>query len=935
MQNSAMKPWLDSSWLAGANQSYIEQLYEDFLTDPDSVDEVWRSMFQQLPGTGVKPEQFHSTTREYFRRLAKDATRYTSTVTDPAANSKQVKVLQLINAFRFRGHQHANLDPLGLWKQERVADLDPAFHDLTDADFQESFNVGSFAIGKETMKLADLYAALQQTYCGSIGAEYMHINNTEEKRWIQQRLESVVGHASFSADEKKGFLKELTAAEGLEKYLGAKFPGAKRFSLEGGDALVPMLREMIRHAGKSGTREVVLGMAHRGRLNVLINVLGKKPQDLFDEFSGKHKEHLGTGDVKYHMGFSSDVETEGGLVHLALAFNPSHLEIVSPVVMGSVRARLDRLAEPGSNNVLPITIHGDAAVIGQGVVQETLNMSQARGYEVGGTVRIVINNQVGFTTSNPKDARSSPYCTDIGKMVLAPIFHVNADDPEAVAFVTRLALDYRNTFKRDVFIDLVCYRRHGHNEADEPSATQPLMYLKIKKHPTPRKIYADQLESEGVATQEDATELVNLYRDALDEGECVVPEWRPMNLHSFTWSPYLNHEWDESYPETVDMKRLQELARRISRIPEAVEVQSRVARIYNDRKEMAEGNKLFDWGGAENLAYATLVDEGIPVRLSGEDSGRGTFFHRHAVIHNQQNGSTYTPLHHIHNGQGQFKVWDSVLSEEAVLAFEYGYATAEPRVLTIWEAQFGDFANGAQVVIDQFISSGEQKWGRMCGLVMLLPHGYEGQGPEHSSARLERYLQLCAEQNMQVCVPSTPAQVYHMLRRQALRGMRRPLIVMSPKSLLRHPLAVSSLDEVANGSFQPAIGEIDDLDPQQVKRVVLCSGKVYYDLLEQRRKNEQTDVAIVRIEQLYPFPHKAVQEALKNYVHVQDFVWCQEEPLNQGAWYCSQHHFREVVPFGASLRYAGRPASASPAVGYMSVHQQQQQDLVNDALNLG
>ncbi|MBU6516698.1 2-oxoglutarate dehydrogenase E1 component [Pantoea sp. B270] len=935
MQNSAMKPWLDSSWLAGANQSYIEQLYEDFLTDPDSVDEVWRSMFQQLPGTGVKPEQFHSTTREYFRRLAKDATRYTSTVTDPAANSKQVKVLQLINAFRFRGHQHANLDPLGLWKQERVADLDPAFHDLTDADFQESFNVGSFAIGKETMKLADLYAALQQTYCGSIGAEYMHINNTEEKRWIQQRLESVVGHASFSADEKKGFLKELTAAEGLEKYLGAKFPGAKRFSLEGGDALVPMLREMIRHAGKSGTREVVLGMAHRGRLNVLINVLGKKPQDLFDEFSGKHKEHLGTGDVKYHMGFSSDVETEGGLVHLALAFNPSHLEIVSPVVMGSVRARLDRLAEPGSNKVLPITIHGDAAVIGQGVVQETLNMSQARGYEVGGTVRIVINNQVGFTTSNPKDARSTPYCTDIGKMVLAPIFHVNADDPEAVAFVTRLALDYRNTFKRDVFIDLVCYRRHGHNEADEPSATQPLMYQKIKKHPTPRKIYADQLESEGVATQEDATELVNLYRDALDEGECVVPEWRPMSLHSFTWSPYLNHEWDESYPETVDTKRLQELARRISSIPEAVEVQSRVAKIYNDRKEMAEGNKLFDWGGAENLAYATLVDEGIPVRLSGEDSGRGTFFHRHAVIHNQQNGSTYTPLHHIHNGQGQFKVWDSVLSEEAVLAFEYGYATAEPRVLTIWEAQFGDFANGAQVVIDQFISSGEQKWGRMCGLVMLLPHGYEGQGPEHSSARLERYLQLCAEQNMQVCVPSTPAQVYHMLRRQALRGMRRPLIVMSPKSLLRHPLAVSSLDELANGSFQPAIGEIDDLDPQQVKRVVLCSGKVYYDLLEQRRKNEQTDVAIVRIEQLYPFPHKAVQEALKNYAHVQDFVWCQEEPLNQGAWYCSQHHFREVVPFGASLRYAGRPASASPAVGYMSVHQQQQQDLVNDALNLG
>ena len=877
MQNSAMKPWLDSSWLAGANQTYIEQLYEDFLTDPDSVDGAWKELFQQLPGAGVKPEQFHSSTREYFRRLAKDATRYTSSVSDPDTNAKQVKVLQLINAFRFRGHQLANLDPLGLWQQESVPDLDPAYHDLTEADFQETFNVGSFAFGKDTMKLADLFAMLKQTYCGSIGAEYMHITNTEEKRWIQQRIESVAGRASFSVEEKKGFLKQLTAAEGLERYLGAKFPGAKRFSLEGGDALVPMLNEMIHHAGKNGTREVVLGMAHRGRLNVLINVLGKKPQDLFDEFAGKHKEHLGTGDVKYHMGFSSDVETEGGMVHLALAFNPSHLEIVSPVVMGSVRARLDRLDEPASNKVLPITIHGDAAVTGQGVVQETLNMSQARGYEVGGTVRIVINNQIGFTTSNPKDARSTQYCTDIGKMVLAPIFHVNADDPEAVAFVTRLALDFRNTFKRDVFIDLVCYRRHGHNEADEPSATQPVMYQKIKKHPTPRKIYADRLETEQITSLEDATEMVNLYRDALDEGECVVPAWRPMSLHSFTWSPYLNHDWDESYPETLDFKRLQELAKRISTVPEAIEMQSRVAKIYNDRAEMAAGNKPFDWGAAENLAYATLVDEGIPCRLSGEDMGRGTFFHRHAVIHNQANGSTYTPLMHVHNGQGTFKVWDSVLSEEAVLAFEYGYATAEPRTLTIWEAQFGDFANGAQVVIDQFISSGEQKWGRMCGLVMLLPHGYEGQGPEHSSARLERYLQLCAEQNMQVCVPSTPAQVYHMLRRQALRGMRRPLVVMSPKSLLRHPLAISSLEELANGGFQPAIGEIDDLDPKGVKRVVLCSGKVYYDLLDKRRKNEQTDVAIVRVEQLYPFPHKALQEKLQQFSHVHDFVWRSEE----------------------------------------------------------
>ncbi|MER2371622.1 2-oxoglutarate dehydrogenase E1 component [Photorhabdus laumondii] len=934
MQNGAMKDWLDSSFLAGSNQSYVEQIYEDYITDPNSVDASWREIFQQLPNAGLSGEQLHSQTRDYFRRLAKDTTRYHSSVSDPAMDAKQVKVLQLINAFRFRGHQNANLDPLGLWKQDSVPDLDPAFHNLTEADFAETFNVGSFAIGKETMKLADLYEALKRTYCGSIGAEYMHITNTEEKRWIQQRLESVTVSSQFSVEEKHRFLAELTAAEGLERYLGAKFPGAKRFSLEGGDALIPMLKDLIRHAGKHDTREVVLGMAHRGRLNVLVNILGKKPADLFDEFSGKHKEHLGTGDVKYHQGFSSDFATEGAKVHLALAFNPSHLEIVSPVVIGSVRARRDRLDEGRSNMVLPITIHGDAAVTGQGVVQETLNMSQARGYEVGGTIRIIINNQIGFTTSNPKDARSTQYCTDIIKMVQAPIFHVNADDPEAVAFVTRLALDFRNTFKCDVMIDLVCYRRHGHNEADEPSATQPMMYQKIKKHPTPRKIYGDKLVAENLISVDDVTEIVNLYRDALDRGDCVVDEWRSMGLHSFTWEPYLNHEWDEEYLHKVDVKRLQDLGRRISSVPEEVTMHSRVAKIYNDRAEMASGDKLFDWGAAETLAYATLVDEGVPVRLSGEDAGRGTFFHRHAVIHNQANGSVYVPLANVHNGQGAFNVWDSVLSEEAVLAFEYGYATTEPRALTIWEAQFGDFANGAQVVIDQFISSGEQKWGRMCGLVMLLPHGYEGQGPEHSSARLERYLQLCAEQNMQVCVPSTPAQVYHMLRRQALRGMRRPLIVMSPKSLLRHPLAVSSLDELANGKFQTVIGETDALDPKGIKRVVLCSGKVYYDLLEQRRKNEQTDVAIVRIEQLYPFPHQDVQSTLEQYAHVHDFVWCQEEPLNQGAWYCSQHNFREVIPFGASLRYAGRPASASPAVGYMSVHQQQQQELVNDALNV-
>ncbi|NGN98055.1 2-oxoglutarate dehydrogenase E1 component [Grimontia sp. S25] len=935
MQNGVMKAWFESSHLAGANATYVEDLYELYLSDPESVDSEWRAVFDELPVVnGNATEQPHSRVREYFRRLATETAHFSASVSDPDVDAKQVKVLQLINAYRFRGHQQANLDPLGLWQRDRVPDLDPSFHSLNEDDFQETFNVGSFAIGQESMKLADLYDALTKTYCGSIGAEYMHITNTEEKRWIQQRLESVIGQPEFSSDEKITLLEELTAAEGLERYLGAKFPGAKRFSLEGGDALIPMVKEVIRHSGTQGVREVVVGMAHRGRLNMLVNVLGKKPSELFDEFAGKHSDSWGTGDVKYHQGFSSDFATPGGDVHLVLAFNPSHLEIVNPVVMGSVRARQDRLGDKDGSMVLPITIHGDSAIAGQGVVQETFNMSQARGYKVGGTIRIVVNNQVGFTTSNPNDTRSTQYCTDIAKMVQAPIFHVNADDPEAVAFVARLAIDYRNEFKRDVVIDLVCYRRHGHNEADEPNATQPLMYQKIKKHPTPRKLYADVLSDKGVADVEKATELVNGYRDALDHGEIVVKEYRPMALHSVDWSPYLGHDWTVEWPNTFDKQRLVELAKRICTYPESHKLHSRVNKLYNDRLAMAKGEKALDWGMAETLAYATIVDESRRIRITGQDSGRGTFFHRHAVLHNQNDASTYIPLTNIHDKQGPFQVFDSVLSEEAVLAFEYGYATAEPGGLTVWEAQFGDFANGAQVVIDQFISSGEQKWGRMCGLTMLLPHGYEGQGPEHSSARLERYLQLCAEQNMQVIVPSTPAQVYHMLRRQVFRPMRRPLVVMSPKSLLRHPLCTSTLDELADGNFQPAIGEIDELDPKAVKRVVMCSGKVYFDLLEARRKDEIKDVAIIRIEQIYPFPKEDVQAAISEYVNAKDFVWCQEEPQNQGAWYSSQHNFRLAIPADATLSYAGRAASASPAVGYMSVHLKQQKALIEDALTL-
>lgn len=932
MPNNVMKTWLASSHLSGANSTYIESLYESYLEDPISVDANWRNVFDELPKVNDLPEEAHSVIRDQMKHAAKAPKCFTPPTGAVHNDAKQVKVLQLIGAYRNRGHEVASLDPLGLTKHESIKELDPFYHDLEGADLDASFNVGSYAASNETMVLRDLVTSLKRTYCGSLGAEYMHITNTEEKRWLQNRIESCESKPSFSEDAKNRFLEELTAAEGLERYIGSKFPGAKRFSLEGGDSFVLMLKELIRRAGEQGAKEVVLGMAHRGRLNVLVNVLGKKPADLFDEFAGKHSAHEGSSDVKYHQGFSSDFKTPKGNVHLSLAFNPSHLEIVNPVVLGSVRARQERLNSIGES-VLPITVHGDSAIAGQGVVQETFNMSQARAFKVSGTVRIVINNQIGFTTSKQEDTRSTRYCTDIAKMVQAPIFHVNGDDPEAVILATQIALDFRNTFKRDVVIDLVCYRRHGHNEADEPNATQPLMYQKIKKHNTPRELYVTQLEDEGVINKGFGKQLVSDYRDALDNGECVVKEWQSIKHHSVDWSPYLKHDWDTPYEARFSHERLRELGESISQYPEEHVQHSRVKKIYNDRQLMARGEKMCDWGFAENLAYATLLDTKYNIRLVGQDSGRGTFFHRHAVLHEQQEGKTYLPLQNISDQQGHFDVYDSVLSECAVLAFEYGYSTGAPKGLCIWEAQFGDFANGAQVVFDQFLSSGEQKWGRMCGLTVMLPHGYEGQGPEHSSARLERYLQLCAEHNMQVCVPSTPAQVYHMLRRQVVRAMRRPLIVMSPKSLLRHPLAVSSLEELSNGTFQNAIDEIDEIDSKAVERIILCSGKVYYELLEKRRSESLSNVAIIRIEQLYPFPANELGDILEQYSNVKDIVWCQEEPQNQGAWYCSQHHFRAVSP-NAKLHYAGRDASASTAVGYMSLHVKQQKALINKALGL-
>lgn len=933
-----------NSHFSGGNAAYVEELYETYLKDPNAVPEEWREQFDKLPRVNGNIDQDipHSDIKDHFLYLAKNKTRVqpleVASVTSEH-EKKQVKVLQLITAYRVRGHQKANLDPLGIMEREPVPDLELSKQGLSAADFDTTFNVGNLFIGKEEATLKEIIDALEVTYCTTVGAEYGHITDTAEKRWLQQRLESVRAHPDYGKEVKKHLLERLSAAEGLEKSLATKYPGYKRFGLEGGEALIPLVDEIIQRGGSYKAKEIVIGMAHRGRLNVLVNTLGKNPAEMFDEFEGKKLNDMGSGDVKYHQGFSSNVMTPGGEIHLALAFNPSHLEIVAPVVEGSVRARQDRRQDTEGDTVIPVNIHGDAAFAGQGVVMETFQMSNTRAYKTGGTLHIIINNQIGFTTSNRLDSRSTEYCTDVAKIVQAPIFHVNGDDPEAVLFVTQLAIDYRQQFKKDVVIDLVCYRRHGHNETDEPSGTQPMMYSKIKKHPTVRKLYSDRLVEQGVVSQDEANQIMNEYRDALDAGSHVVKSLvREPNRELFVdWSPYLGHDYIFKADTTYDLKRLQELSNQLHTLPEGFVVQKQVSKILEDRRKMTAGALAINWGYAETMAYATLVAEGFPVRITGQDSGRGTFSHRHAVLHNQKDGTAYAPLTSLCDNGATFEIYDSLLSEEGVLAFEYGYATTSPKGLVIWEAQFGDFANGAQVVIDQFISSGEHKWARLCGLTMLLPHGYEGQGPEHSSARLERFLQLCAEHNIQVCVPSTPAQVYHMLRRQAIRPLRKPLVVMSPKSLLRHKLCTSTLDELANGTFEPVIDEVDDLEPEKVQRVVMCSGRVYYDLLEKRRADEIDDTAVIRVEQLYPFPEEQLEQVLSGYPNLKTVVWCQEEPMNQGAWYCSQHHMRHVlnnVNPKLYLHYAGRNASAAPASGYMSVHVEEQQTLVEQALTM-
>jgi len=934
------KPMLPATPLAAGNAAYIEEQYERYLTDPNSVAAPWREYFASLGG----PEDLaHGPiVAELAQRGATSASRTgTTAATPPAdrdnASAKQAAVSRLIQTYMNRGHLVADIDPLGLMVRPRPRVLDLEYYKLTEADLDLEFYTGSRndAI-KPRLPLREIFAQLRHIYGGTIGAEFAHVSDTTERLWLHDRFQTGRMLEHPASDARRNILWQLTMAEGLERYLATKYPAQKRFSLEGGDSLIPLLDNLIQRCGGHAVEDVVIGMAHRGRLNVLVNVLGKAPADLFSEFEGQYdlKGLKGSGDVKYHKGYSSDLRTARGNVHVALAFNPSHLEIVDAVVEGSVRARQERRGDGRGDKVMAVLLHGDAAFAAQGVVMETLQMSQARGFYTGGTVHIVINNQVGFTISHPRDARSTLYCSDVAKMIEAPILHVNGDDPEAVVFSARLALEYRMKFHKDVVIDLVCYRRLGHNEADEPAATQPNMYQVIRSKPTTRHIYAERLVGEGVVSAADVHAMAEDYRRGLDEGKPQVRQALGLigNKYTVDWSKYLDVDWTEPVRTGVKMELLRELAGRATAYPEGFELHRQVARIVEDRRKMAASQLAVDWGFAETLAYASLLDQGIEIRLTGQDTGRGTFFHRHAVGHDQKTGAAYIPLKHVKSGQPRFRVTDSLLSEEAVMGFEYGYSTTDPNCLVIWEAQFGDFANGAQVVIDQFISSGESKWGRISGLTLFLPHGYEGQGPEHSSARLERFLQLCAENNMQVCVPSTPAQMFHMLRRQMLRSFRKPLIVMTPKSLLRHKLSVSAITDLAQGRFMNVIDEIDDLQAGQVRRVVFCSGRVYFDLLEARRADEARDVALVRIEQLYPFPTEEYATILRRYPNAVDVVWCQEEPQNQGAWYQIRHRLQEALGARQELLYSGRAPSAAPATGIPQLHTAQQHALVAAAL---
>jgi 2-oxoglutarate dehydrogenase E1 component len=931
-----------NTYLFGGNAPYVEEMYENYLANPGSVPDTWREYFdalQHVPavdGSNSRDVAHQPVIDAFAQRAKAGGTKVIVASVDAEMGRKRTAAQQLIAAYRNVGASWADLDPLKRTERPAIPELEPAFYGFSDADQETVFDVSNTFFGKDKMSLRELLNALRETYCGSIGAEYQYLTDQTQKRWWQQKLESVRSKPSFDAQQKRHILDRLTAAEGLERFLHTKYVGQKRFSLEGGESFIAAMDVLIQQAGAKGVQEIVIGMAHRGRLNVLVNTLGKMPGDLFAEFDHTAPEDLPAGDVKYHQGFSSDVTTPGGPVHLSLAFNPSHLEIVNPVVEGSVRARMDRRSDPTGRQVLPVLVHGDAAFAGQGVNQETLALAQTRGYTTAGTVHLIINNQIGFTTSDPRDYRSTLYCTDIVKGVEAPVMHVNGDDPEAVVMAMQWALEYRMEFRKDVVLDIICFRKLGHNEQDTPALTQPLMYKKIAQHPGTRKLYADKLAAQGLG-DDLGSDMAKAYRAAMDAGrhttDPVLTNFK--SKYAVDWTPFLGKKWTDAGDTAIPTAEWKRLAEKITTLPATVTPHPLVKKVYDDRAAMGRGDIPVDWGMGEHMAFASLVASGYGVRLSGEDCGRGTFTHRHAVIHDQNrekwNEGTYVPLQNVAEGQSPFVVIDSILSEEAVLGFEYGYASNDPNTLVIWEAQFGDFANGAQVVIDQFIASGEVKWGRVNGITLMLPHGYEGQGPEHSSARVERFMQLAADTNMQLVQPTTASQIFHVLRRQMVRNLRKPLIIFTPKSLLRNKDAASPLSEFTKGGFQTIIPDHKALRNDKVKRVIACSGKVFYDLSKKREEKGLDDVAILRVEQLYPFPHKAFATELKKYPNATDVVWTQDEPQNQGAWFFVQHYIHENMLEGQKLGYSGRAASASRAVGYSHLHQEQQKALVEGA----
>jgi 2-oxoglutarate dehydrogenase E1 component len=930
-----------SSFLFGGNAPYVEEQYELYLADRESVVAEWRDFFDALRETPAidgsdRADEPHAAVVSTFVDRARQS-RAPEVALDEglALARKQVAVQSLIAAFRTVGTRKARLDPLLRGSPHAPVELSPTFHGLAAADMSTRFSTADTFLFDDDATLRDIVAALDQTYSGTLGAEFMHLADAGERRWWQLQLESTRAKPSFSVAEKKRILERLSAAEGLEKYLHTRYVGQKRFSLEGGESLIVLLDELVRYGASKQISTMVMGMAHRGRLNVLVNIVGKPLRALFDEFDGRDGNRPLEGDVKYHKGFSGVAQTSDGPVEVMLAFNPSHLEIVNPVVQGMARAKGEASGVGDGSDVLPVEIHGDAAMSGQGVVMETMNLATTRGHGTGGTVHVVINNQIGFTTSDPRDARSSFYCTDVAKMIEAPVLHVNADDPEAVAMAVRLALNYRTAFRRSVVIDLVCFRKHGHQEQDTPSITQPLMYRSITSHPGVRTVYAGQLIQEGVVTSGQVEDYVNTYRDALEHAR--NSEAGAASAQARDIPPWPRFLEDYAGPVTYGPPlpaQVRALAQQISSVPESHELHPLVGKMMAARREMAAGKKPIDWGMGEHLAFASLLQAGVDVRLSGQDSARGTFNHRHAVLHNQNRSNrtdgVYIPLEHVDGARGRFAVTNSILSEAAVMAFEYGYSTVNRNALVMWEAQFGDFANGAQVVIDQFIAAGAAKWGQRSGLTLFLPHGQDGQGPEHASARLERYLQLCAQDNMRVAQPTTPAQLFHLLRMQATVFDRRPLIVMTPKSLLRHPEAVSTLDELSRGAFREILRDTR-VEPSSVERVIVSSGKIYFDLLEHRRTSGVTDTALVRVEQLYPFPAQQLAAEFARYPGLKTVVWCQEEARNQGAWSFAEPQLRDILPSPTQLVYAGPPASASTAPGFHSAHAARQAALIASA----